>query len=342
MPSSAPAAAGSANVSASSAIDPRLIAVVFTAPEHFHAPERGFVRRSCGNHQRVPMRVLLATNPRARRGADARARAEAALQARGHTLTSIECTEDRDLSDQIAEYRGRVDVVAVGGGDGTLIRAIRGVRAAEVPLAILPLGTINELARTLRVPTDTEAACALIDDGTPHRIDVGCVNGFWFFNEASIGLSTHVAREQTGEVKSRWGMLAIPLATARSLRRMRAHHLEVETDAGEVRHFRTVQLTIANSSRFGGVVENPDASIDDGQLEVYSIDLRHWWDALAIVGAVALKRLPDAKGVRTLRGPRFTVRSRRPHQVFADGEPATSTPAEFSVLARAVAVFVPR
>ena len=247
-----------------------------------------------------------------------------------------------DLERAIVRWRGRIDVAAIGGGDGTLISAIGGLRSVGVPLLILPLGTINELARTLGIPFDIGAACALLETGTRHAIDVGRVNGFWFFNEASIGLSTHVAREQTGEVKSRWGMLAIPLATVRAWRSLRPYHLDVELDNGEHTSFRTVQLTVANSYRFGGLVENTTARIDDGTLDLYSIDLQRWWDALEILGAVAVKRFPDAKGVQTLRGRRFVVRGRHRHHVFADGEPATKTPAEFTVVPQAISVYVPK
>ena len=286
-------------------------------------------------------RVLLAVNEHARRGKDAAARAEAALREAGHEVTLVDCDPDpKRFTRAIAAYRGRIDVAAIGGGDGTLISAIAGIREAGVPLLILPLGTINELSRTLAIPFELEAACALLDDGRTHAIDIGSVNGKWFFNEASIGLSTHVAREQTEEVKSRWGMLAIPVATLRSLASMRRHRLEVETEH-ETRVFRTVQLTVANSYRFGGVVENPESRIDNGMLDLYSIDLRHWWDAFGILIAVTLRRFPQAKCVTDLRGKRFVVRSRHPHRVFADGEPATQTPAEFVSVPKAVEIFVP-
>ncbi len=222
-----------------------------------------------------------------------------------------------------------------------MISAIGGLRRVGVPLLILPLGTINELARTLAIPAEIEAACGLLESGRPHAIDIGCVNGFWFFNEASIGLSTHVAREQTGAVKSRWGMLAIPLATLRAWRSLRPYHLDVELEDGRHTRFRTMQLTVANSYRFGGFVENTKASIDDETLDLYSIELRRWWEPFEIIGAVALKRFPDAKGVQTLRGRRFVVRGRHRHQVYADGEPATRTPAEFSVVPKAISVYVP-
>lgn len=286
------------------------------------------------------LRVLLAVNGRARRGRDAQARAAAALRANGHEVVVTETRRSADLKRAIARTHG-IDVAAVGGGDGTLISAIGGLRSAGIPLLILPLGTINELARTLSIPPDIEAACALLETGRTHAIDVGCVNGVWFFNEASIGLSTHVAREQTGEVKSRWGMLAIPIATLRAWRSLRPYHLDVECGDGTRFAFRTVQLTVANSYRFGGVVENPDATIDDGTLDLYSIAFRHWWDPFEILAAVVAKRFPQAKGVQTLRGTRFVVRGRHPHHVFADGEPATRTPAEFIVVPKAISVYVP-
>jgi diacylglycerol kinase (ATP) len=281
-------------------------------------------------------------NVRARRGRDARDRAAAVLRERGHEVIIADTRKPSDLERAIVLRSGRIDVAAVGGGDGTLISAIGGLRIAGVPLLILPLGTFNELARTLAIPTDIAAACALLESGARHAIDVGRVNGFWFFNEASIGLSTHVAREQTGEVKSRWGMLAIPLATLRAWRSLRPYHLDVELENGEHTAFRTMQLTVANSYRFGGVVENTAARIDDGTLDLYSIELRRWWEPFEILGAVAVKRFPDARGVQTMRGRRFVVRGRHRHNVFADGEPATKTPAEFIVVPHAITVFVPK
>lgn len=287
------------------------------------------------------LRVLLAVNVHARKGGDARDRAATALRERGHEVIVADTRQATDLERAIVAQRGRIDVAAIGGGDGTLISAIGGLRTVGVPLLILPLGTINELARTLAIPVDIGAACGLLDTGQTRAIDVGRVNGFWFFNEASIGLSTHVAREQTGAVKSRWGMLAIPLATVRAWRSLRPYHLDVELETGGHAYFRTMQLTVANSYRFGGIVENTEARIDDGTLDLYSINLRRWWHPFEILGAVAVKRFPDAHGVQTLRGRRFVVRGRHVHNVFADGEPATKTPAEFIVVPQAISVYVP-
>jgi YegS/Rv2252/BmrU family lipid kinase len=247
------------------------------------------------------------------------------------------------LSRAIVKHRDQVDLVVVGGGDGTLLTAIDGLLETKLPLAILPLGTFNELARTLGVPTGVDGVAALLDDGVPFALDLGCVNGIHYFNEASIGLSTRVARLQTGTLKRALGMLTIPVTTLRALRHVRPLHLEVEAADGTRERMRAIQLTVANSYRFGGVVENPDASLEDGELWLYAIagsGLRH---TLQILAAVALRRFQHAPDVVAVRGTRFVVRSvhGRRHRVYADSEHVTSLPAEFTIIRRGVTILVP-
>jgi YegS/Rv2252/BmrU family lipid kinase len=234
-------------------------------------------------------------------------------------------------------------VVVVGGGDGTLLTAIDGLVEAKLPLAVLPLGTFNELARTLGVPSDPDDVAALVEDGVPLPLDVGCVNGKRYFNEASVGLSTRVTRLQTDEVKKRLGMLAIPVTTLRALRYAKPMHLEIEAEDGSRRRVRAIQLTVANSYRFGGVVENPEASLEDGRLWLYSIDVRSVWHALAVVAAVVLRRFQHAPEVTAVRGKRFVVRSvhGREHRVYADSEDVAKLPAEFAIVHDGITVLVP-
>jgi YegS/Rv2252/BmrU family lipid kinase len=290
----------------------------------------------------MPKRVLLAVNTRARRGRDARDRAAAALRARGHTVIELKTDgAPGALSQAIVDHAGEADLVAVGGGDGTIVSAIAGLRKTGLPLLALPLGTFNELARTLGILFDLEKAAALVDDGVPYRIDVAKANDFDYVNEASLGLSTSVARIQTGTVKRKLGMLAIPVTTLRAMRYARPFHVEVELDDGTVRRFRTIQLTVANSYRFGGVVENPDAAIDDGRLWLYVIDIKHWWSIAGILASIVLHRFPHAPDVIALRGHRFTVRTHRRRRVYADSEPATHSPVTFSVDREAIGILVP-
>jgi diacylglycerol kinase (ATP) len=289
-------------------------------------------------------RVLLAVNVRARRGRTAQADAAAALRERGHEVIPVDLDASRDgLSRAIVALRERVDVVCVGGGDGTLLRALDGLIETKLPLAVLPLGTFNELARTLGVPADPKAVAALVEGGVALALDVGRVNGVHYLNEASVGLSTRVTRLQTGEVKRRLGMLAVPLTTLRALRWARPLHLEIESDDGAKRVVRAVQLTVANSYRFGGIVENPEASLEDGRLWLYSIDARGVLHTLALLVSVALRRFQHAPEVMAVRGERFVVRSvhGHAHRVFADSEEVARLPAEFTIVRGGVTVLVP-
>ncbi len=298
-----------------------------------------------GTRAGMGKRVLLAINARARRGREARDRAADAFRARGHDVVEITRDVPPDkLSPEICKYRDEVDAVVVGGGDGTLLTALRGLLETKLPLAILPLGTFNELARTLGVPYEPDAVAALIDEGVPLQLDVGRVNGVPYFNEASIGLSTRVTRLQTGDVKRRLGLLAVPVTTLRALRWARPLHLEIEDENGGRRVVRAVQLTVANSYRFGGVVENPEASLEDGRLWLYSLDVTSWWNTIGIVIAVATRRFPHAPDTLAVRGRRFIVRSvhGNRHDVDADSEHVTNLPAEFTIENRAVTVLVPK
>jgi YegS/Rv2252/BmrU family lipid kinase len=289
-------------------------------------------------------RVLLAVNVHARRGRDAKAAMLAALQARGHSVREVpEDTPAEAMSAAIGAQRDRIDVVVVGGGDGTLLHAIDGVIAAKLPLIVLPLGTFNEFARTIGTPDDIDAVADLVENSVPLSVDVGVVNGVRYLNEASIGLSTSVTELQTEDVKSRLGMLAIPVTTLRALRWMRPLKLIVEADDGSTRNVRAVQLTVANSYRFGGVVDNPEASLEDGRLWLYAIDVRGFFNILRVLAAVVLHRFEHAPEVTAVRGRGFTVRSRTgsKHGVYADSEHVTDLPATFSIEPRALTVLVP-
>ena len=80
-----------------------------------------------------------------------------------------------------------------------------------LPLGVLPMGPANDLARTLGVPTDLDAAARVIAEGHTRRIDLGLVNREPFFNVASIGLSAELAQELTREIKRRFGGLGYGL-----------------------------------------------------------------------------------------------------------------------------------
>lgn len=286
------------------------------------------------------MRVLLMINPKARRGEEQAADVRAAFEELG-----CEVVQDRfeagSAAATIARYRDRIDAAVIGGGDGTLRSAIPAFVNSDVPLGVIPLGTFNDLARALRIPLQPAAAVRAIVEGHRRTIDIGSVNGRYFLTEASIGISTQIARRQTPGVKRRFGFAAVMGTTLATVWRARPFRVSVAYD-GQVERFRTIQLTVANSFHFGGLITNKAAAIDDGKLDLYSLKIERWSDVLPLIRPILKQEVRDSPSVRTRQATRFDVSTQRPRHVFADGEPATVTPATFDVLPRAVTVFVPK
>lgn len=278
------------------------------------------------------MRALVIVNKRSRSGNRVGAAALAALSSLG--------VEAIAFKDRPGVATPPCDCIVCVGGDGTLVRAIGRAIAAGVPIGLVPAGTFNELARTLGVPLETDAACAAIAAGRVRTIDVGIVNGVHYVNEASIGISSRAARFQTTALKRRFGFLAVAMTALRALWYSRPMYAAIEYDGG-TRTTRTIQLTVANSNRFGGVFSASDAAIDDGWLDLYSVEIDTFWQALPLARAILRGKRESVPGLLALRATQFAIRQHRRHHVTADGEPAGTTPATFALLPKALRVYVP-
>lgn len=240
-----------------------------------------------------------------------------------------------------SEVVPNADCIVCAGGDGTLLAAIDTAISRNLPLGIIPLGTFNDLARSLGIPLDVAGAVQTILAGRERAIDAARVNGYYYVNEASIGISSRITRLQTPELKQRFGFLAVIATAFQALRYARPIRAEVRFD-GRRERMRTIQLTVANNRHFGGFLNVEGAAIDDGYFELYSVDIRSLYEAFMITRAVLSGRPRGVPGLRAFRSNRFEVITRRPHHIAADSEPAGTTPATFDVLPKALRVLVPQ
>ncbi|HET8727197.1 MAG TPA: lipid kinase [Alphaproteobacteria bacterium] len=286
-------------------------------------------------------RALLVINEKSRQGQGPADAAMEVLEGGGIELRRETCLGPEELVATIRRLAADVDLVVLGGGDGTLSAAAPALAEADLPLGILPLGTANDLARTLGIPTDLKGAAQVIVDGCLRRIDLGEVNGHPFFNVASLGLSVSMTRQLTGEVKRRWGRLGYAVATFRALSRIRPFSAEIRHD-GEVHRVKTVQISVGNGRHYGGgMTVEADARVDDGLLDLYSLEIDRMWKLALLYPAFRMGRHGVWREVRTIRCREVEIRTRRPRPVNTDGEITTRTPARFSVRRAAVAVLVP-
>ncbi|MEM9770573.1 MAG: lipid kinase [Cyanobacteria bacterium P01_D01_bin.73] len=290
---------------------------------------------------RSPRHGLLLVNPKSRRGAAALGPAIAQLEAQGLEITFRSSRNPEDLPDIIERHRDQVDCVIVGGGDGTLNAALPGLLGTQLPLGILPLGTANDLARTLGIPNDLTAACDLIAKGYQHRIDVGLANNHPFFNVASMGLSVDITQRLTRAAKKQWGVLAYLWSAMQTVLHSKPFRATIETEDGKTR-VRTIQIAVGNGRFYGGgMAIASDATIDDERLDLYSLETRRWWDIVNLLPAIYSGQLREVNQARTMESRSFRVTTSRPHSVNTDGEISTTTPVLFELQPRAIAVFTP-
>lgn len=286
-------------------------------------------------------RALLLLNRKARSGALPIDAALQVLADGGVSVQSLGCEGAASMVATIKEAANEIDCVIVGGGDGTLNCSARALVETGLPLGILPLGTANDLARTLGIAPDPVAAAGVIVAGAERRIDLGEVNDHLFFNVASIGFSAELARELTAEAKKRWGVLGYAMASSRLLMRTRPFTAFIEHD-GRTEKVKTVQISVGNGRHYGGgMTVDATAEPDDGQLHVYSLEVAHWWQLVALAPALRRGTQGSWRDVRAFATDRVTIRTRRARSVNTDGELTTATPAVFRVIPHAVRVYAP-
>lgn len=286
-------------------------------------------------------RALFLVNHHSRRGKETAEIALRRLRYLGIEIVEGFTDHPQQLPEVIRQHQDQVDLVIIGGGDGTLNAAAAGLVNTNLPLGILPLGTANDLARTLGIPATLPEACQVIANGEIRHIDLGRVNGQYFFNVASLGLSVEITQNLTKEAKRRWGVLAYAATALQVLWQARPFRAEILWGE-EVIPVKTIQIAVGNGRYYGGgMVVAEDAAIDDNRLDLYSLEIQHWWQIITLLPAMRQGNHSLWPGVRAISGQEFTVVSPKRRAINTDGEITTHTPARFSIVPKALAILVP-
>ncbi len=285
--------------------------------------------------------ALLLINKQARNGDSSARYVKELLQQSQISIVEPDEKDTDSCSDIIRAYADRVDFVIIGGGDGTLNSAAPGLVDTGLPLGVLPLGTANDFARTVGIPREIRQAVQVIANGQQRIVDLGEVNGHLFFNVSSIGFSAALARGLSAKSKKRWGTLGYALAAFKLLKQSRPFRVEIEHD-GIKERVRTVQVSVGNGRFYGGGMAVADsAAPDDGLLDVYSLEVSHWWEMVALIPFIRKGTHGRWRKVRAFSAKQLTLNTTRPHDINADGELIGKTPAVFGIREKAIQVFAP-
>ncbi|MEC7523816.1 MAG: diacylglycerol kinase family protein [Myxococcota bacterium] len=216
-------------------------------------------------------------NPRAG-SADAGDELRAAAEGRGWRWLACEDAADGVRFAKEACARGAERVLAAG-GDGTVHTVARGLlEAGGGPvLGVLPMGTGNDLARSLGLGVDPMAALEAIEGGRVRRIDVGRFTSEsaarWMINVSAWGFAGEVDRVLEDEAKRTWGTLAYVGGALEVLSDLPLHDVQLFVAGSLVARSRCVGVTVANARTCGGgVVVAPTADLEDGLLDVTFVE----------------------------------------------------------------------
>ena len=294
-------------------------------------------------------RAALIVNTRSRTGERTFFQALDRLQDLGVTLGPTYAVRDpvrlpetvRDVLDDGSEYR----LLILGGGDGSVSSVVDFLAHHHVVLGLLPLGTANDFARTLGIPSDIEGACQTIAAGKTVDVDLGLAGDNYFVNVASVGLGVEATRALSPWMKKSVGPLAYPAAAIKAFLSHEPFSAKLTFPDGDhepVEHERLLQVAVGNGRFYGGgMVVAPESGIDDRNLDVYAIELGRHRDLIGVARYLKSGDFIRNESVTQYRTERVRLETDPELAVNIDGEVVTRTPQDFSVAHNALKVLVP-
>jgi YegS/Rv2252/BmrU family lipid kinase len=309
----------------------------------------------------MPRSAVAILNPRAAGGRTARRWPEfaAAIQGRLGALTTLE-TERPGHATELARraLEDGADTLIAVGGDGTINEVVNGFFADDKPvreearLGYVPMGTGGDFQRTVQLPTEPAAVAETLAAGRVWPIDVGKIRLVghdsapverYFVNLASFGMGGDVsikakncwATRYDGKLAFLWATFAVFFQYGGKTVRLRLD------DSPEQRTFTVTNVAIGNGRYHGGGMHPcPLAKLDDGLLEVTTIDRLNWFELIRDIRVLYSDNLYVHPKTRHFRAKRIVAESDEITRVEVDGEALGRLPLEATVLPQALPLVV--
>lgn len=272
--------------------------------------------------------------------------AQSFLKNNGKQVTLSKTASRDDAVEQAKLATDKYDCLVTIGGDGSINTACEGFLTAgkSIPLGIIPGGTINNFARALKIPLDTDEAIHNLVTGSPTEVDLGAINQTPIISSLTLGRLADIARNVKDEDKKRFGKIIYLIKGFKELFANRSYKLKI-TANHKTETLRAQILLITTTNSVGGFVAfNPDASYDDDYLHVFLLKSFTPMSLLAYLSYFITGNLKNAKGVRYFKTQTLTIKglSKRDIKARIDGDPAMSLPITVKTKADFLQVVVPR
>ena len=239
------------------------------------------------------------------------------------------------------------ETIVAAGGDGTLNEIINGIapHSTEVRVGLIPLGTGNDFARMLSLPSSVEECLDVVRARNTRVIDLVRVTSDevrYFVNVSAGGFSGIVNEQLTPELKQTWGPLAYLRGAAAALPELHAYRTTITLDDHDSLELDLYNIIVANG-RFvaGGTPVAPEAEIDDGLLDVVLVPNRPGSEIAVMVAQMLVGAHLSSDAIVFRRAAKVGVESRPGMWFNVDGELVGNEPATFEIIPRALQFLVP-
>lgn len=264
------------------------------------------------------------------------------------TIIIPKSIEELFLLAKAASHNG-VDIIIPLGGDGTINKVISGVYegGAYSRIGLIPSGTVNNFAQALDIPLDYQAAIDNIFDGQIKAVDICKVNNDYMISSLTLGLLADIAANVTSESKRKYGPLAFLKDSLRILRRNRTYSIIInEQNNTYIADLKFLLITMTNTIA-GMASFSPDAAIDDGHFQVYTMKKVSFFKFLRHRNDFYKGDFSRAREIHHFSANELSLEPTNPHRAFnprtrVDGDKSSRLPIRLTVLQKAIQVIVPK
>lgn len=245
----------------------------------------------------------------------------------------------KEIAKKAINYPNLKAIIAIG-GDGTVHEVGNGLVNTGVPMGYIPAGTGNDYALANRICFDPVYALERIFKNKPYLIDTASLGERMMIGFLGIGFDGKIAELVNQSPRKRWlGRLTYGLEAIRSFKTYEPTHVSLTIDGQQIEYDQVWSIAISNIPSYaGGMKICPDASMNDGQLDICCVRKTTPSQFMRMVPAVYKGKHGNHPSVSFHRGTNIQIDSYSPLSIHADGETIGQTPLTIKVNPRSLLV----
>lgn len=239
------------------------------------------------------------------------------------------------------------DFLCVVGGDGTVNEVIGGLieSQAEIPLAIIPSGTVNDFATYLNLPRSVDGFIAMIENPCLKSVDIGKISDYYFANVVAGGAFSDVSLRVPKNKKARFGSLAYYIEGILSIPDLFTTTLNLKMKADDqIIEEQAILFLISNTKSVGGFKQiASQADVSDGYFDILIIRKCEVTDMIALSKDILLNKHVDSPFLNYFQARHIEIEATPDNlPIDIDGEKGPSLPVVIDNIPQALKIIVPQ